>query len=122
MARDAVYDELCRLLRRAGVEVRVTPFERPPDRSGGLCRIHGRHLVLLDAQASPAQRARALLEAVEGIGLETLGLSGAVLSPELLRQFNRRGRVPWPSLREAPGLARCEPEPPVSGTTVGRRK
>jgi hypothetical protein len=118
--RDAVYDELCRLLRAAGVEVRVTPFQRPPDRSGGHCRIKGRHLVLLDAQASPGERARALLEAVEGIGLDALGLSGSAFSPELLRRLNRRGQMPWPHAREAPGLARCEPAPNV--TTIGRRK
>lgn len=122
VTREALYEELCRLLDEAGVEVRVEPFERPSDRSGGLCRVKGRHLVLLDAQASPAQRARALLESVERLGLHALGLNGAALSPDLLRQLNRRGHMPWPHPREAPGLARCEPEPSWHGRTTGRRK
>lgn len=82
----------------------------------------GRRLVLLDAQASPAERTRALLEAVEKLGLDALGLSGAELSPELRRQLSRRGQMPWPHLRNAPGLARCEPDAPLSGSTTGRRK
>lgn len=82
----------------------------------------GRHLVLLDAQASPAERTRALLEAVEKLGLPALGLKGSELSPELRRQLSRRGRMPWPHLRDAPGLARCEPETPLSGSTGDRRK
>ncbi len=121
VTREALYEELCRLLDEAGVEVRVEPFQRPSDRSGGLCRLKGHHLVLLDALASPAQRARALLEVVERIGLDALGLNGAALSPDLLRQLSRRGRMPWPHPREAPGLARCEPPSPW-GKTTGRGK
>lgn len=122
MAEPAVYEELCRLLAQAEIEVRVEPFARPSDRRGGLCNVKGRHLVLLDAQASPAERTRALLEAVEKLGLPALGLKGSELSPELRRQLSRRGRMPWPHLRDAPGLARCEPETPLSGSTGDRRK
>lgn len=124
MSQDAVYDELCALLRAAGVEVRVETFRRRSDRRGGLCTVKGRLVVLLDAQASRAERTRALLESVEQLDPDVLSRRSAQLSPELRRHLNRRGQMPWPHLREAPGLARCTPAPPETPltTTTGRRK
>src|SRR6478736_4437705 len=106
---DALYDELCRLLGDCGVEVRVEPFQKPSERGGGLCVVRGKRLVILDQGASRAERARALIEALEHLEVVGARLREAALSAELRRQLNRRGHMPWPSLRQAPGLARCEP-------------
>ncbi len=107
MGDDPVFDELVAHLRQAGVEIRVEAFEAPPDSAGGLCVVHGTRLVLLHAGASRPEQARALIEAVEAIGLNELGLTGKKLSPELLRRLNRRGRMPWPHPSQAPSVARA---------------
>ncbi len=112
MSHEAVFDELCALLRGAGIEVRIEAFQRAPDRAGGLCVLKGKRLVLLDAAAHRSEQARALLETVENVGLEALGLRGAEFSPALRRQLGRRGKMPWPELRDAPGLARCDGSSP----------
>jgi hypothetical protein len=117
----ALYDELCHLLAGSGIEVRVETFEKPSARGGGLCLVKGKRLVLLDAGASPAERARALIEAFEHLEIAGARLHDAELSPELRRHLNRRGQMPWPQLRKAPGLARCEPEEPAPGTVRKRR-
>ncbi len=109
---EALYDELCRLLGDSGVEVRVEPFQKPSERGGGLCVVRGKRLVILDQGASRPERARALLEAIEHLEVGGTRLRDLPLSPELRRQLNRRGQMPWPNLRQAPGLARCEPDLP----------
>lgn len=112
MASDALFSELCDLLRQAGIEVRTERFERPSARGGGLCWTGGTPLVLLDSAASPAERTRTLLEVVEELGLEKLGIAGAELSPSLLATLNKRGRMPWPKRHEAPRLARARKRDP----------
>jgi UDP-N-acetylmuramate dehydrogenase len=114
------------VLAAAGVEIRTEPFQQPPESAGGLCRVHGRNLVILDARASRAERSRALLEVVERIGLTSLGLSGSDLSPALLSALNRRGKMTWPHKKQAPplakatGEARKEPSPRLADlTTMG---
>lgn len=112
MAPDALLSELCDLLSRAGVEFRTERFERPSERGGGLCWTSGRPLVLLDSAASPAERIRTLLEVVEELGIQQLGIAGAELSPALLSTLNKRGRMPWPKRQEAPRLARARKRDP----------
>lgn len=107
MDEGGLLDEMTAVLRAAGVEVRTEPFRQPPESAGGRCRIHGRELVLLDASASRAERARALLEVVEALGLEALGISGSDLSPSLLSALNRRGKMTWPHKKQAPPLAKA---------------
>lgn len=99
-----MFQELLELLQGAGVEIRVEAFQNPPDSAGGLCVMRGRHLVLLDSQASQPEQARALLEVLERIGLERMGLRTADLSPALLAKLNRRGQMPWspPANRNTP--------------------
>lgn len=129
----ALFDEICVLLRAAGIEIRTERFVLAPDSAGGLCRVEGKDLVLLHAGASKAERARALLEVVEQIGLRRLGIRGAELSPTLLSRLNRRGQMPWPHKSEAPPVAKTQnwhrqqdhlklimTPPPLSGlTTMG---
>ncbi len=118
MSADALYRELVGHLRKAGVEIRVETFKTPPDSAGGLCKVRGANLILLHSGASPGERSSALLEAVETIGLEPLGLAGRDLSPALLARLNRRGHMPWPHRSRAPGVAwtslEDDDEPPVS--------
>lgn len=108
MQHGSLFQELVDVLTQAGVEVRTEPFQHPAERAGGFCRIEGRNLVLLDASASRPQQARALLEAVETLGLSRLGIAGSDLSPALLRNLNRRGRMPWPHRLESPPVANAK--------------
>jgi hypothetical protein len=103
---EGLFDELLGLLESRGVVVRVEPLQHPSDSAGGLCRFLGQSTVILDSTASRSEQYRALLEAIEQLGLEALGLRGADLSPPLLRQLTRRGHMPWPHPRDAPKLAR----------------
>lgn len=108
MTEAPLFEELARVLRAAGVEIRVETFKVPPETAGGLCVMRGNRLVLLHAGATRAEQAQALLEVVEKLGLEALGLTGIQLSPELLRRLNRRGRMPWPHTSQAPRLAKAD--------------
>lgn len=108
-----MFEELLELLQGAGVEIRVEAFQNPPDSAGGLCVMRGRHLVLLDSQASQPEQSRALLEVLERIGLERMGLKGSDLSPPLLAKLSRRGQMPWspPANRMAPHPSPHSPPP-----------
>ncbi len=65
-------DELFAVARRLGIRVRVEPFDTEPVRSGGLCRIHGRDLVILDERGSVPDQVGALAEALAGLEVETV--------------------------------------------------
>lgn len=125
------FRELSGLLERAGIELRIEPFQTPPDSAGGLCYVFGKKVVLLDKNASTAERARALLEVIERVGLDDLGVVGSDLSPALLAALNRRGQMVWPHKSQAPSLAKTEARdkvrlrlvkapPPLSHTTTMR--
>jgi UDP-N-acetylmuramate dehydrogenase len=65
-----LFAELSRVAAKLGVPVRVEPFETPPAGGGGLCVVHGRPLVLLDARASLGDRLLALARALGGLPVE----------------------------------------------------
>lgn len=102
-----LFTELTSLLGAHGVTIRTEPFQAPFDRAGGYCQLRGNRLVLLDSRASRGEQLRALLEALEAAGLETLGIRGSELSPALLRALNRRGHMAWPHASKAPPIARA---------------
>ncbi len=52
------------LAARIGVEVRVEPVWQGGDRAGGLCRVHGVPLILLDGLAPITDRIAVLCEAL----------------------------------------------------------
>jgi UDP-N-acetylmuramate dehydrogenase len=106
MAQVPLFDELNRLITVAGIEIRTESFRLPPDSAGGLCRIRGRDLVLLHSGASHAERAEALIEVLEHLGLERLGLKGSDLSAALLARLNRRGQISWPGREQLPSLSK----------------
>jgi UDP-N-acetylmuramate dehydrogenase len=66
----ALFAELSRVAEKLGVPVRVELFETPPAGAGGLCVVHGRPLVLLDARAAFGDRVRALARALGGLPVE----------------------------------------------------
>jgi UDP-N-acetylmuramate dehydrogenase len=68
----ALLDELLEVARKLGVPVRIEPFETPAAGGGGLCVVHGRDLVLLDAGASPSDRVRALARALAGLDVDAV--------------------------------------------------
>ncbi len=70
-------DEFGRVAARLGVEVRVEPFETPAAGAGGLCVLHGRPLVLLDARAPLSDRVQALARA-----LGRLDVDAVYMAPE----------------------------------------
>lgn len=107
-AEVSLYEELCRLLKAAAVEIRIESFKTPPESAGGLCVMKGNRLVLLHSGATKAERAQALLEVIEKIGLSSLGVTGLQLSPELLARLNRRGKMKWPHKSQAPRLAKAD--------------
>lgn len=107
MDEGGLLHEMMAVLAAAGVEIRQEPFQKSPDSAGGFCRLHGKELVLLDKKASRAEQTRALLDVMEVIGLDALGISGSDLSPTLLSALNRRGKMTWPHKKQAPKLAKA---------------
>jgi hypothetical protein len=80
---------------------------------GGLCRIGGRAVVLLNSKATALERGTVLAHALAELGFDRF--EGLAQETRLL--IERRGRPkPFPTAREGarPGLARLGPE--------GRRK
>jgi UDP-N-acetylmuramate dehydrogenase len=102
-----LFEELVRLARSLGVEVRVERFETPPARGGGRCVVDGRELVLLDARATPADRVETLAAALAGADLDDV-----YLPPEVRERIERA---------VSPGVAPRERVPlgPLSTLGVG---
>lgn len=69
-----LYLELCSAARKLGVEVRAEPFD--PGLSdatkprGGLCSIHGKRLILVDARGALPDRIATLAGALSQLDLE----------------------------------------------------
>jgi UDP-N-acetylmuramate dehydrogenase len=70
-----LFDELSRAAMRLGVEVRTEPFETPPARGGGRCRVAGREFIFVDARASLGDRVGALASALAGLDLDDVYLT-----------------------------------------------
>ena len=76
---------LSELAARAGVAVRVERFEHPLAGKGGLCRVEGVLVVLVDAKLGALEQA-----GVVGEALAELDLDDALL-PDDLRAYVRTG-------------------------------
>ncbi len=61
---------LSEVAAKAGVEVRVEPFALALAGKGGLCRIDGRWVILVDAKLTALEQAGVIGEALAGIDLE----------------------------------------------------
>jgi UDP-N-acetylmuramate dehydrogenase len=93
----ALFAELSRVAEKLGVPVRVELFETPPAGAGGLCVVHGRPLVLLDARAAFGDRVRALARALGGLPVEDVYMAPdarAAIEAVTVRDGRPREQVP----------------------------
>lgn len=74
----ALEDALLDVARRAGVEVRREPFDSGVPREarprGGLCRIHGVTVILVDTTLTTVERTAVLADALAGVQLDSLSM------------------------------------------------
>ncbi len=97
MTADEALVALTELARRAGISVRVEAFRLELAGKGGLCRIEGQPVVLVDARLGVVEQA-----GVVGLALGKADLVGVDVPPEL-RSWLRTGHGPLrPVLRPKP--------------------
>ncbi|MFO7177685.1 MAG: hypothetical protein DIU78_003195 [Pseudomonadota bacterium] len=106
MAPDALLEELLRVARAIGLEVRTMPLRGAQGSAGGLCTLKGRPVVILNAQVSAIEKCTVLADALSGRTLDEIEM------PPLVRGFIRarertRSRILLPRKRPGPGLAAC---------------
>jgi hypothetical protein len=114
-----VLAELNALAGRLGVAVRAEPFGKGLLQGrGGLCRVDGKALVVMDEKLGVPERIAVLAEALATFDLEAVTVPPAVR--ELLARQAARGRKPRkkrappsaqgvPPRSRHPGLARARP-------------
>jgi hypothetical protein len=100
---DEVVDALTAVAARAGVEVRIEPFELAIVGKGGLCRIEGQLVILVDAKLGALERAGVIGEALGELDLEGievpkeaaayLGTGHAAVRPLVRPRPLRRGKL-----------------------------
>lgn len=103
MTGDEAVKALTALAEAVGVEVRVEPFElRQLAGKGGLCRIRGRRVILVDAALGALERAGVIGQALGSLrlDLEALGV------PLPLRPFLKTGHAKVRALVRPRPLAR----------------
>jgi hypothetical protein len=79
---------------QAGVEVRIERFELALAGKGGLCRLEGRRLILVDAKLGVLEQAGVIGEALGGVDL------GSVQLPSDVGAYVRTGHAEVRSLRQ----------------------
>ncbi|HEY3495454.1 MAG TPA: hypothetical protein VGK73_12245 [Polyangiaceae bacterium] len=109
MDPELLLEELTRALVELGVEVRSHVLRGTHPSTGGLCRIGGRHVVLLNSRATPLERGTVLAHALSELGFDRF----ESLREETRLLVQRGGRprpmgAPRSALR--PGLAHLGPE------------
>jgi hypothetical protein len=87
---ERILSELIALATRMGVEVRSEPFDiEVIEGKGGLCKVHGHRLVVMDAGLPLVDKIGVVAEALSHLDIE------AIYVPPLLRakiERRRRGR------------------------------
>lgn len=79
---------LAALAKKAGVEVRIEPFGlKQLAGKGGLCRIRGRRVILVDAALGPLEQAGVIGQALGSVALRGIEI------PEDLLPFLRTGHA-----------------------------
>lgn len=100
-------DELIGVARKIGIEVRTQPIRIPSRSFGGLCRLRGRQVLLLDQRSSHADRVGTLAEALSQFPQE---LEGVFMTPEARQVVDSaRAKLEYAAsreLRHAAGAAR----------------
>ena len=111
-------DALFEAAKKLGVEVRVERFSAPltKDHAGGVCRLRGRDVILIDAAAAVVDQAAAMAEALSHFELGNL-----FLAPEVRELVESAGvRIRW---RTRASLSRSKPRNPHPGVrTLSRPK
>jgi hypothetical protein len=108
MDPNRLLEDLTRVAQQLGIEVRSHVLRGLHASPGGLCRIRGRAVVLLNSKASVIERGTALAEA-----LAEVDLGGVELDHETRDIIAHRGRpirALSVSTRTKPGLAGLGPE------------
>ena len=77
MGPEEVVRALSAVAAQAGVEVRIEPFQLAVSGKGGLCRIEGRRVILVDAKLSLLEQAGVIGEALADIDLEGIDVPAA---------------------------------------------
>ncbi|HMR76685.1 MAG TPA: hypothetical protein PKD61_16305, partial [Polyangiaceae bacterium] len=62
-------DELAKVARGLGIEVRVVAMRLPTRGAGGLCRVKGKSMILLDQKQAAIDRAGTIAECIVESGL-----------------------------------------------------
>ncbi len=80
MSPEEAIRALCDVAVLAGVEVRVERFAHPLAGKGGLCRVDGVLVVLVDAKLGALEQAGVIGKALAELDLEGIAVPGAVRS------------------------------------------
>ncbi len=116
-------DELIGVAKKLGIEIRVEPIRIPNRSFGGLCRLRGRQILVLDQKSSFADRAGTLAEALTQFESQ---LEGFYLTPEARRLVDAaRTRAEFAVARElkaAAGAPRLPNVPILARPKPGMRK
>lgn len=102
MSPDQALASLAALADAAGIGVRIEPFRLELAGKGGLCRIEGRPVVLVDAKLGVVEQA-----AVLGLALGRADLRGVAV-PRELRSWLRTGHGPLKPVLQPRPLARAK--------------
>jgi hypothetical protein len=68
-------EELLGVAAKLGLEVRIQPFHGGQRSTGGLCRLRGRSIVILDQRAGAFDKGRALADALAEFDIEEVYLA-----------------------------------------------
>ena len=84
-------DELLRVAERVGVEVRVEAMASQATKAGGLCRVHGEPVIILDTDAALLDQNHALAASLCELDLEAVFMAPAARNAIL--RARTRGRM-----------------------------
>jgi hypothetical protein len=90
--RERLFEELLVAAEKLGVEVRVEPFETGGTSAGGICKLRGRRLILLDAAARVPERSAALARVLSDMDHERVYVAPRArdyICAEQARRMNR---------------------------------
>ena len=119
----ALYDGLLALARTLGLPVRIEDLSQAGS-AGGLCKLKGQYLILVDESATLAERIGSLIGALAQVDTEDVQMAPAVRDKlEQRRDVSVDGPLPQvtPSTEEEPPAPSEPPAPPGPGLRFTRR-
>ena len=103
MDPNRLLEDLTKVAQQLGIEVRSHVLRGLHASHGGLCRIHGRNVVLLNSKASVIERGTALAEALSQVDLQGIELDH--VTRDIIEHRGRPLRALSAHARSRPGLA-----------------